>query len=126
MHKKLLGTAIAVLIAILAFDVNAISTIRALPDHPAVIAMAIMAVSVEPAMYSIESAMRILDVKRSTIYKLVNLNRLDARKIGSKTLLTAESVQKLIANAPKAKIAGNGEAPKAKIAENGESRPMLR
>jgi hypothetical protein len=41
------------------------------------------------------------------LYRLINSNQLDARKIGDKTVITAESIQKFIAALPAVKT---GEA----------------
>jgi hypothetical protein len=88
---------------------SASSIIHAQPGY--VIAMSMMVVAaVEPAMYSIESSMRVLDVGRSSIYKLIGEGRLDARKVLGKTLITSQSLQALITAAPKADIIGNQTA----------------
>ncbi len=54
-------------------------------------------------MYSPAEAERLLSVSHATLYRLIAGGRLDARKLGSKTLITWESIDKLISQLPKAR-----------------------
>lgn len=46
--------------------------------------------------YSINRTARALGVGRSTIYKLIKTGQIDALKIGTRTLITTESIARLI------------------------------
>jgi excisionase family DNA binding protein len=45
--------------------------------------------------YSINRTARALGVGRSTIYKLIKTGQIDALKIGTRTLITTESIARL-------------------------------
>jgi excisionase family DNA binding protein len=53
------------------------------------------------ALYSPRETEAILGISHASLYRLIAAGRLDARKLGSKTLITAESVERLIAELPK-------------------------
>ncbi len=50
-----------------------------------------------PITLSIADAAALIGVSRSTIYKLINTQRLKAIKIGTRTLITMASVETLLA-----------------------------
>jgi excisionase family DNA binding protein len=58
-------------------------------------------------LYSPREVEKILGISHPTLYRLIGAGRLDARKIGNKTVITDESIRRFIAQLPSAKI---GEA----------------
>lgn len=54
-------------------------------DHP-----------LEPLAYSIADACRVSSIGRTRLYQLINEGRLEARKIGKRTLIPAASLRALI------------------------------
>lgn len=58
-------------------------------------------------LYSPKETEHILSISHATLYRLINANRLDARKIDGKTVITAASIQAFLADLPKVKV---GEA----------------
>ena len=52
-------------------------------------------------LYSPAETEAILGISHATVYRLIRVGRLDAKKIGSKTVITAESIERLIAELPK-------------------------
>jgi excisionase family DNA binding protein len=52
-------------------------------------------------LYSPKETESILNVSHATCYRLIAAGRLDARKLGGKTLITVESIERLIAELPK-------------------------
>lgn len=53
------------------------------------------------AFYSPRETEAILGISHATLYRLITAERLDARKLDNKTLITAESIERLIAELPK-------------------------
>jgi excisionase family DNA binding protein len=53
------------------------------------------------ALYSPRETESILGISHASLYRLIAKGRLDARKLGSKTLITAESIERLITMLPK-------------------------
>ena len=51
--------------------------------------------------YTVAEAVRVSNVGRSTLYELIRDGRLEARKLGSKTLIPAASLRALLATLPK-------------------------
>lgn len=51
-------------------------------------------------LYSAAETEQILGVSHATLYRLLRAGRLDAKKIGCKTVITAESIQQFIAGLP--------------------------
>lgn len=60
----------------------------------------------ERLAYTIADACRALGVGKTKLYALIGAGRLDARSLGKKTLITAESVQRLLDSLPRAPIGG--------------------
>lgn len=58
-----------------------------------------------PALIPISQSKQYTGIARSTAYRLGAEGKLDLRKIGSTTYITADSVRALIASLPVAKIA---------------------
>lgn len=58
-----------------------------------------------PMTYTIEGAVQASGLPRTTIYNLLGDGKLESRKAGRRTLITAESLQKYLANLPSANIA---------------------
>jgi hypothetical protein len=56
---------------------------------------------VQRALYSPRQAEAILSVSHATLYRLISSNRLDARKIDGKTVITAQSIRRFIADLPR-------------------------
>ena len=50
----------------------------------------------EPLAYSIADAVRVSSIGRTRLYSLINEGRLQARKIGKRTLIPASSLRALI------------------------------
>jgi hypothetical protein len=53
------------------------------------------------ALYSPRETESILGISHASLYRLIGAGRLDARKLGGKTLITAESIERLIAELPR-------------------------
>jgi excisionase family DNA binding protein len=51
--------------------------------------------------YSPAETERLLGVSHATVYRLIAAGRLDARKIGNRTVIFASSIEKLLASLPK-------------------------
>jgi len=64
----------------------------------------------EPLAYRIDDARRILGLGTTKVYELIGLNVLDARKAGTRTLITGESLRAYVASLPKANITTGREA----------------
>jgi predicted DNA-binding transcriptional regulator AlpA len=58
-------------------------------------------------LYAPREVEHILSVSHATLYRLIAAGRLDARKVASKTVITASSIRQFIADLPKAEV---GEA----------------
>ncbi|WP_137113646.1 helix-turn-helix domain-containing protein [Mesorhizobium sp. GR13] len=56
----------------------------------------------ETVAYSIPEACRVSSLGRTNLYNLINAGKLDARKVGGRTLIPAESLRRLIEQAPSA------------------------
>jgi excisionase family DNA binding protein len=52
-------------------------------------------------LYSPKETETLLSVSHAQLYRLIGAGRLDARKIGSRTLITAESIEAFLASLPK-------------------------
>ena len=61
-------------------------------DHPVNTANPIL----EPLAYSVSEACRVSSLGRTRLYQLIAEGRLEARKIGKRTLIPAESLRRLI------------------------------
>ena len=57
-----------------------------------------------PLTYNIAALCETLGIKRTKAYLLIGAGELDARKLGGKTVVLAESAQRYVANLPKADI----------------------
>ena len=64
----------------------------------------------EPLAYRLPDASRILGLGATKIYELIGAGILDGRKVGSRTLITGESLRAFIASLPKAEIRTGREA----------------
>jgi excisionase family DNA binding protein len=53
------------------------------------------------ALYSPKETETLLSVSHAQLYRLIGAGRLDARKIGSRTLITAESIEAFLSSLPK-------------------------
>jgi excisionase family DNA binding protein len=53
--------------------------------------------------YSIEETCAALGIGRGTVFKLIRDGKLPARKLGTRTLIPAEDLERLVANLPDAK-----------------------
>ncbi len=56
------------------------------------------------ALYSPREAEDILSVSHAHLYRLIAAGKLDARKSGSKTLITRQSIERFIAGLPAAQV----------------------
>lgn len=59
--------------------------------------MTVTQASLEPLAYSIKEACRVSSLGRTRLYQLIGEGRLDARRIGKRTLIPAASLRALIA-----------------------------
>ena len=59
------------------------------------------ALAVARALYSPKETEVLLSISHAQLYRLINNDRLDARKIGSRTYVTAESIQNFLGSLPK-------------------------
>jgi excisionase family DNA binding protein len=50
----------------------------------------------EPIAYTVNDACRVLGLGRTFLYQMINDGRLEARKIGKRTLITAVSLHRLV------------------------------
>jgi excisionase family DNA binding protein len=50
--------------------------------------------------YGVKEAAQVVGLSRSRLYELIAEGRVDARKVGGRTLIPAESLQALVADAP--------------------------
>jgi predicted DNA-binding transcriptional regulator AlpA len=62
------------------------------------------------ALFSPREAEQILGVSHATLYRLITAGRLDARKLQSKTVITAASLQQLIDTLPNLRSTRDGRA----------------
>lgn len=53
------------------------------------------------ALYSTKETEALLSVSHAQLYRLINAGRLDARKIGARTLITAESIAAFLDKLPR-------------------------
>jgi hypothetical protein len=60
--------------------------------------------AVIPLGYSIEEAKRMIPCGHTKIYELIGEGRLVARKLGRKTIVTAESLHRLVGELPLANV----------------------
>jgi hypothetical protein len=66
--------------------------------------------------YTVKEARTKGKFSHATCYRLINAGRLDARKLGGKTLITGASLRRLMANLPKAGRAVSIRSPEAAAA----------
>jgi excisionase family DNA binding protein len=57
------------------------------------------------ALYSPRETEVLLGISHATLYRLLAAGKLDARKIGSKTVITAESIERFLEGLPRAECA---------------------
>jgi excisionase family DNA binding protein len=74
--------------------------------HHVVLAAAAIPMAGKPELFTVAEACKILSVSKVTVYKLISIGQLDARKVLNGTRITAKSVEALLAAAPKAEITG--------------------
>jgi hypothetical protein len=71
------------------------------------LALAGTSLSIPPrALYSPRETESILGISHASLYRLIGAGRLDARKLGGKTLITADSIERLVSEMPKVKRQG--------------------
>jgi len=63
-----------------------------------------------PPLNSITTTQRLIGQGHSKVYELIAEGALEARKAGSKTLVTGESIQRYIATLPPAPVRGRRSA----------------
>ncbi len=56
------------------------------------------------ALYSPKEIEQILGISHATVYRLLAARRLDGRKLGGRTVITAESINRLIGSLPPAQV----------------------
>jgi excisionase family DNA binding protein len=64
----------------------------------------------EPMLYTLPDASRLTGLGHTKLYELIGKGVLHARKAGSRTLITGESLRAYIAGLPKAEIRTGREA----------------
>ena len=60
--------------------------------------------SCEKLAYRVEEAKHLIGTGTTKLYQLIGTGALDARKIGTSTVITGESLRAYVANLPKADI----------------------
>ena len=60
--------------------------------------------------FSVRETEAILGISHATVYRLISAGKLDARKLGNKTLITGESIDRLAMALPKAGCAKTSSA----------------
>jgi Helix-turn-helix domain len=63
----------------------------------------------EPLLYTAEAAKASLGIKNTKFYELLAQGALDARKIGNRTMVTAESLRQFVDGLPRATVSGRSE-----------------
>jgi excisionase family DNA binding protein len=58
----------------------------------------------EVIAHTIADAVKVSGIGRTTLYELIGAKKLDARKAGNRTLITAESLRNYVASLPPADI----------------------
>jgi hypothetical protein len=58
------------------------------------------------ALYSPRETESILGISHASLYRLIGSGRLDARKLGGKTLITADSIERLVSEMPRVRCQG--------------------
>jgi excisionase family DNA binding protein len=56
--------------------------------------------SVEPFALGVKDAAAFIGLSRSRLYELISDGSIDARKLGSRTVIPVESLKSFVANAP--------------------------
>jgi excisionase family DNA binding protein len=56
------------------------------------------------ALYSPKETEALLGISHATCYRLIAAGKLDARKLGAKTLITADSIERLLTELPPAQV----------------------
>lgn len=59
--------------------------------------------------FNVAGACQVLGISRSSLYPLMAAGKLDARKLGGRTIVTAESLRAYVAGLPKASLKGAAE-----------------
>ncbi len=72
-------------------------------------------------LLDVEETAAAIGASRSTVYELCGAGALDARKLASKTVITAESVERFVGSLPKAPIRPQGRRAKAAAAAQAEA-----
>jgi hypothetical protein len=62
------------------------------------------ATAISRALYPIKEAEVILSTSHAQIYRLIGAGHLDCRKIGSRSFITAASIEAFLTSLPKAKV----------------------
>jgi hypothetical protein len=62
------------------------------------------AIMISPLFVDTKNARQIIGCGHTKLYELITLGRLDARKLGNKTLITTESIKRYADELPKAQI----------------------
>jgi excisionase family DNA binding protein len=63
--------------------------------------LALSPASAAPLLYSPREAQKLLGVSHATLYRLIRSKQLDARKIGTATRITAQSIELFLLDLPK-------------------------
>jgi hypothetical protein len=58
--------------------------------------------------FSVRETQAILGISHASLYRLIAAGALDARKLGTKTLITAESIERLASHLPKVGCSSTG------------------
>lgn len=59
----------------------------------------------EPIALNVKEAARFVGLSRSRLYELISEGRVEARKIGARTIIPTESLRALVADAPEKRAA---------------------
>ena len=63
-----------------------------------------------PSMFSVWGACRYAGISRSRLYVLISEGKVDARKIGGRTIITRASLDSLLSKLPRATVTSNRAA----------------
>jgi excisionase family DNA binding protein len=74
--------------------------------------------------YTISEACQAIGCRRTKLYELIGRSDLDARRLGSRTVILAESLRRYIAALPPAKIYVKSPGPKPDLAKKGDPCPQ--
>lgn len=58
-------------------------------------------IETEPLAYDVDDAMRVMSIRRNKLYDEINAGRLDARKVGRRTVIPRAAIEAWLSNLPR-------------------------